>query len=364
MRRGHAATAPAGLVAVILAVAACNSATPPHRSSPPALTAKPAATPVAPPAGLLVPWADLAAAGIYPEFPTPSPFPPIPIPAGTPSCHAGQLQGAFMGSQAAAGNLDMPIALRNVSRSACVLDGYAYVTVVDSAGHVLAPVNGTEVRGTFFADWPVVPVLMEVGTPAFSPASGLGLQAVRGQATMNLTWYDCSRPRAARLLLDLPIRGGRLVVPFAMKGGYSPACDGSPRLPVALARDPLSPAGFSWPPRPDYLDVNVDITAPATVQRGGVLRYDVTLTNADSRPYSFDPCPDFDQFLRDKVGATSKRLNCAPAGTLAPGARVSFGMQLDIPAETPAGANDLTWILLDGRLVQPPEAHAGVVVTD
>ena len=327
----------------------------------PVRSATPNPTPNPTPRGLVIPWAALPPTGAYPQLASPSPLPngPIPVPPGTPACRADQLEGAPLTKEAAAGNIDMPVALRNRSGTACVLEGYADVTVVDGAGNVVAPISGPELRGTFFDQVPAVPVLMLVGTPPLP--SAVSAQPSRGQAVMNLTWYDCKLPQAARLWLALPNSGGRVVVPFPTKAVSSPACDGNPALAPQLSRGPLTSVGFTTPRSPDFLMVQVTISAPAQVRRGTTLVSYVTLSNTDSRPYQLDPCPDFTEFLTAKQPVDRHQLNCGPVGSVAPGAQVTFEIHLDVPATVAPGPNKMEWALIDGR-VAVPYADAPITV--
>jgi Protein of unknown function (DUF4232) len=351
----------AGALVVVLASAAC-AAQPTAGPS-----AQPRATP-SPPTSVIA-WLPLPAAHRYPTAPTPPaiPRPPIPVPPGTPTCRASQLEGASADGGAATGHVNMPIVVRNRGAVACVLAGWADVRILDGGGRVLAVAAGTANRGTFFDDWPKVAVLLAPSTPPLPAHPGSGQAGGRGQAVMNLEWYDCRQPRAAILLLDLP-GGGRLRVPFDRTGAYSAACEppgagwGAKRAWV-VARGPLSPAGFTWPPEPHYLDVRVDIRAPASVRRGVTLAYQVTLTNRDHRSYRLDPCPDYNQFLGRKDVLASYQLNCQPVGAIAPGEQVTFQMRLAIPATAMTGPNQLIWGLLDGRIATPV-ATAPLTITD
>jgi hypothetical protein len=267
------------------------------------------------------------------------------------------------GGGAATGHVNLPIVVRNRGAAACVLAGWADVRILDSGGRVLATAAGTANRETFFSDWPKVAVLLAPHTPPLPAHPDVG-PFRRGQAVMNLEWYDCRQPQAAVLLLDLPGGGGRLRVPFDRTGAYSPACDSPGAMPTGvLVRGPLSPAGFPWPPAPHYLDVRVAIHAPAMVRRGSTLAYQVTLTNRDIGSYRLDPCPDYNQFLGRKDVVASYQLNCQPVGAIAPGGRVTFQMQLAIPASTATGPTRLSWALLDGRIATPV-ATAPLTVTD
>jgi hypothetical protein len=347
------------VVVLVLAGAACGagpSAQPGARPSPPASSSA------------AIAWLPLPAAHHYPTAPTPpaTPRPPIPVPPGTPTCQASQLQGAAAGDGAATGNVNMPIVVRNRGAAACVLAGWADLTILDRRGHLLAAAAGRANRETFFNDWPKVPVLMQPGTPPLPARPGFEQPPSRGQAVMNLSWYDCRQPQAAVLVLDLPNAGGRLRVPFDRTDAYSPACDnpGAGAKPAGVVlRGPLSPAGFTWPPAPHYLDIGVAIHLPATVRRGTTLVYQVTLTNRSDADYRLDPCPDYNEILGRKDIVASYQLNCQPVGAIAPGERVTFQMQLAIPATTVTGPNKLIWALLDGRIATPV-ATAPLTISD
>ncbi len=353
------AIAAAALV-VVLASAAC-AAQPTAGPS-----AQHRARPMSPTSSIA--WLPLPAAHRYPTAPTPPaiPRPPIPVPPGTPACRAGQLEGASAGVEYATGNVNMPIVVRNRGAAACVLQGWADLTILDGRGRLLAAAAGTTFanRGTFFNDWPEVPVLLASHTPPLPARPDSGQPGRHGQVVMNLAWYDCRQPRAAVLLLDLPAAGGRLRAPFDHRSAYSAVCDNPGAKPAGtVARGPLSPAGFPWPPAPRYLDVGVDIHVPASVRRGATLAYQVTLTNRDHGSYRLEPCPDYNEFLGRKDVVASYQLNCQPVGAIAPGQRVTFQMQLAIPTTTATGPNRLIWGLLDGRIATPV-ATAPLTITD
>ena len=301
-----------------------------------------------------IPWLPLAPAHQYVEAPPAVPESPIRIPAGTSPCKATQLEGVSMGEGAAAGNVNMPLLFRNRSSADCVVQGYLDVTVLDSRGAVLVKSTGVAGRGTFFADGPVVPLLMDHGT-AFppTPESGIG-QGVPGQAFMNFSWYDCRQPRATHLAIDLPSGGGRFLVPFALRGDASPVCDGRGKNVAAAFRGPLTPTGFAWPPEPDYITVKVDLSAPQTVRHGATVSFLVTITNTSAKTYDMRPCADYDEILKGSKGVfATYQLNCEPAGSLAPGAKATFAMKANLPADLPQGRQYMTWYLKDGRLAAP-----------
>src|SRR5690242_4268675 len=181
----------------LIALTSCGSVQAPASGSS---TAKPA----------YVPWLPLKSTGVMPQPPPPTPSPPYPIPDGTPSCTAGGLHGEMGHFSAATGsNLDMPIIFTNTGKGACVVQGFPDITVLDSPGATLARAVGSEGRGTYFDNGPAVAILVRPGARAF----------------VNFTWYDCRNPLAARLAVDLPANGGRLLIPFAVKGNYYMLCD-------------------------------------------------------------------------------------------------------------------------------------------
>jgi len=321
-----------------------------------------------------VPWLPLPATGRYPGAPEPSakPRPPVPVPPGTPVCQAGQLEGVELAGGAAGGHVNLPILVRNRATAACVLEGWADMTILDAGGRVLVAAVGTKNPAnlsTFFVGWPKLPVLLRPATPPLPgrPGAETGYTdpSHRGQAEMNMEWFDCRAPLAAVLILGLPEGGGQLRVPFPRRASYAPSCDDPQVSRTAggwVGRDPLSPAGFTWPPKPDSLNLLVGIHAPATVRRGSTLVYQVVLVNHDHGGYRLDPCPDYNEILGRKDVIASYQLNCHPVGMIASGERVTFEMRLAVPATMATGPTQLVWALLDGR-VEVPGATAPLTVT-
>jgi hypothetical protein len=303
-----------------------------------------------------VPWLPLPESTVFPQAPSPSPTPPVPIPAATPACQGAQLQGAVMASSAATGHVNNPIVVRNTGSAACWLEGYADLRILDGAGHELVGVTGAGTGSTFFADGPAVQVLMPPGTP---PLPAPHVQASRGQAFMNIEWYDCRQTHAASLSLDLPNGGGSLKLPFDVQAPFSPVCDNAGFSPVGLLRGPFSPAGYTWPPSATYLEVDISISAPASAKRGSTLVYFVTVKNADHVDYRLDPCPSYHELLAGKQAVAAYQLNCSPVRHIPAGASVKFEMRLKLPGDMSTGPSQLTWALADGRISLP---YAGVPI--
>jgi hypothetical protein len=240
-RHMRGAIAAAALV-VVLASAAC-AAQPTAGPS-----AQPRARPVSPTSSIA--WLPLPAAHRYPTAPTPPaiPRPPIPVPPGTPACRAGQLEGASAGVEYATGNVNMPIVVRNRGAAACVLQGWADLRILDGRGRLLAAAAGTTFanRGTFFNDWPEVPVLLASHTPPLPARPDSGQPGRHGQAVMNLAWYDCRRPQGRGRQLPAPLPAGRSH--RAWPAGHLPDAAGHPYHHGNRTQPAhLGPAG--WPHR-------------------------------------------------------------------------------------------------------------------
>lgn len=300
-----------------------------------------------------VPWLPLHTTGVYPLPPSPSPGPPVQTPAGTPVCQAGHLEAvAIGGSAATGGNVDTPVALRNTGTATCYLEGYPDITILDGANRSLAQAIGNANRGTYFPEWPEGQVLMEPDTPPLTHSSFAG-QLSRGQALLNVQWWDCRQPTAAKLSMDLPNASGNLTIPYSARAPYYPTCDSNVQPAGTVTRGAFGPAGYQWPPDPAYLYVGIVISAPTTVKHGSNLVYYVTVKNLSPTDYRLDPCPDYGEILGAKNAVAGYQLNCAPVGHIAPRASVKFEMRLTLPSSVPIGPNDLIWALSDGRLALP-----------
>jgi hypothetical protein len=267
------------------------------------------------------------------------------------------------GSAATGGNVDTPVALRNTGTGTgtCYLEGYPDITILDAAGGSLARAIGSANRGTYFPEWPEGQVLMEPGTPPL-PHPSLAGQLSRGQALLNVQWWDCRRPTAANLSMDLPNGGGNLTIPYSARAPYYPTCDSNVQPAGTVTRGAFGPAGYQWPPAPAYLNMDITISAPASVKPGSTLVYYVTVKNSSPMDYRLDPCPDYVEILGAKNAVAEYQLNCAPVGHIAPGAKVKFEMRLTLPSSVPIGTDVLMWALSDGRLA-PPYARTSINVT-
>ena len=307
-----------------------------------------------------VAWKALPPSGVIPQPPSPSPAPQAPIPSGTPECTASQLDVMAGMGNGATGHTNMPIDFRNRGSSGCFLQGYPDVTIRDSTGRILAQASGTAGRGTFFdvIDW-VEPVLMDPGTQF---AGGVRLTPPRGQAYVNIEWWDCALASATRIDVVLPAGGGTLSANYTVRAGYSPGCDGGSVARSGVLRSQFIPTGFQLPPF-QYLPVSLSIDAPKSVRRGSTLEYYVTIRNDSTTAYyRLTPCPDYVEIVGLKTAVAEYALNCGPVGQVGPGASERFEMRLQIPPSMPVGLTSLRWMLNDFRIAVNRE-EATVTVT-
>src|ERR1700730_2857875 len=131
-------------VGVLIGLSGCTSTraragTPPLKAvSPvPIETATPTPTPTSEPS-------------TSPAIPTtPTPYPPLRIPAGTPRCHTTQLEIVFIQANGATGHVLNDFEMRNRSRTPCWVYGYVGFQLLDSAGRPL-PQTLVWTTDTFF----------------------------------------------------------------------------------------------------------------------------------------------------------------------------------------------------------------------
>ena len=147
-----------------------------------------------------------------------------------------------------------------------------------------------------------------------------------------------------------------------------PLCYGTPpssRLEVGTFTPYLPPAKQSTTiPLKASLDSGV-----YDAVRGSTLRYRVTVRNTSRRPYRFAQCPVYVEQLGTAKALLAGRgiakeihfLNCRGVGAIAPGASVTFAMEIRVPTTLKA-ADLLEWQLAP-RAYSAPWAPANVVLT-
>ena len=117
------------------------------------------------------------------------------------------------------------------------------------------------------------------------------------------------------------------------------------------------PPNLTPPPAPSPQPAplpEIDLQAPGTVGAGGSLEYRVTLTNDGHQPLDLVAlCPTYEEEMFADIvhgspplgGKHIYALNCAPAGTLQPGAARAFQMIFKVPAGATPGTYTLVFNL-------------------
>ena len=153
-----------------------------------------------------------------------------------------------------------------------------------------------------------------------------------------------------------------------LRPGAHPICYGKPptsHFEVGTFRPYLPPAKQSTTiPMKASLDSQL-----YDVVRGSTLRYRVTMRNTSRRPYRFVQCPVYVEELGTAKALLAGRdiakeihfLNCGSVGAIAPGASVTFAMEIRVPLTLKA-ADLLEWQLAP-RAYSAPWAPADVVLT-
>ena len=355
----------AGAAAVVGILVAAFALGHPARRANPAPAGSPSAT--ASPTGLapgVIPWKPLPP-GPDVTQPAPDPVALAPaVPPGTPPCRASQLEGIQRYAGGYAQESVVPVDVRNLSGTACYLEGWSSVSALDSAGHVVATASRSDGQlGTY----PEVPILAAVGTPRLAPDVTQGTLGAppdsahpKGQARLNLTWLDlCNRPAIRQVAIALSSGGGRLLVSYEMGANTGGTSDGCAPGTLPFVAGTWVPEGIDWPPRPAPPTVILSVTItnePTTARVGSTIEFAVTLANAGQVTYSLDQCPNYTEWVGVGKGVGNfeeYQLNCATIHELRPGASVTFQMHLQVPASVPAGPTDLRWGLSDDRVIAP-----------
>jgi len=287
-----------------------------------------------------IPWKALPAD----LTPTPVPSPQaMPVPPGTPACTSGDLAGAAVGSQGATGHIVTSFAFAGTGKGDCFVDGTPTLTVLDGAGKALpfalhAPLFPPEVTG---------PQLVSPG-PVPEPHVALKY----GQATLSIDWV--SQPELC------PGQSGVTIAKaiIAIQGGGSLTI-ALPPAPQAYACQGLGVGSFESPPVPvesspvpNLPSIKLGVQGPAIP--GKPFEYLVTLTNDTKQPMNLvSGCPNYEEEMFADIVAGSPplggkhfyMLNCAPAGTLAPGASRVFQMIFNVPADATPGTYTIAFLM-------------------
>lgn len=305
----------------------------------------------------VIPWLPLPA-DVAP-IPVPSPQ-AAPVPAGTPACTAQDLAGGEDGSQGATGHVITFLAFAGTGSGDCFVDGTPSVTAIDKAGRAIP----FQQRAPFFPPLITGPQLISPG-PVPQPQTSLKY----GQAGFQIDWD--SQPEACPGQTGVTVAGVRVDIP----GGGTLTLS-LPAAPEAYVCQGLGVGNFESPPLPaDQAPLPPVPTAAIGILGGAFpgknFEYLVTLTNYTKAPIDFAiTCPNYEEeFFADIVhgspplgGKHFYKLNCAPAGTLAPGASEIFQMIFKVPTDARPGSYTLVFAMGYGNGTTTSAQKAVVVL--
>lgn len=288
----------------------------------------------------VIPWLPLPADLTPLAVPSPRPY---PVPPGTPACTGAELLAVDMGSQGATGHVVTSIDFAAKTAGGCYLDGTPSVTLLDSAGNDL----GFKATAPYFPPDLTGPAYVAQG-PAPEPHTALKV----GQASLTIDWV--SQPEAcpgqagvsvAAVRIAMP--AGGLTVPLTEPAPAGYTCQG-----VGVGTFQSVPQPVEMPAPPPLPAIALGVQSGA--YPGKRFEYLVTLTNNTTQPKILAAnCPNYEEELFADVvhgspplgGKHFYRLNCRPAGTMAPGAKVIFQMLFDVPADATPGTYTLMFAL-------------------
>lgn len=171
---------------VVAGIAGCSSSAPSSVNSPstnPTVLTVTAPPPPPSPSGSPAPEGTV--------FPSPTPYPRLSIPAGTPRCHTAQLDVAFVSSGAAAGNVEEVFEMRNKSVTSCWVYGFVGFQPLDAQGQPI-PESMRWTTDSFFGTTdPPMRILLP---PATAPLQWRGMNLYssdgRGHAFFDIATND------------------------------------------------------------------------------------------------------------------------------------------------------------------------------
>ena len=289
----------------------------------------------------VIPWLPLPAQLEAPIVPSPT---PSPLPAGTRSCTSSQVQIDALGSNGAGGHVFRSFGFSGRGTTGCYVQRTPSMAVFDSSGRLLP----FKPRSPFLGSQSTGPVLIEPG-PLPEPYANLK----DGQAALTIDW--ASQPEACPGTAGVQIATAEITLP----GGSAPLTVTLPAAPEAYSCQGLGVGAFEGPPpsvaEPAVLPLPaISLKVPSTVRAGGVLVYQVTLTNSTLQPMNLVAnCPNYGEELlpNDANGGLATavkplfQLNCAPAGTIQPNASLTFEIRLAVPQDQAPGSYKLFFTL-------------------
>jgi hypothetical protein len=249
-----------------------------------------------------------------------SPLPVTPRPTTGPACTAADVQVTPDGGNGGGGHLYRTYDFRNAGTGPCLLRGFPRVVASEPGKPPFVATDG----GFFVGHDDVAATLSPGESAALSLETDTNCQA--RYAVPN------TFPTNLYHTVTVSIPGGGNVV---LAGDFDVEC-GLFTGQFSVAQPPQQ---YSQSP---VAGVTVQVEVPKAVEAGAVLRYVVALTNPTSHDMVLSPCPSYQQGL-GAAGKAIRALNCETVRSIAAGQTVRFAMQLDVPADTPAGPSQVYW---------------------
>ncbi len=181
-----------------------------------------------------------AAAASPVATPSATPYPRLPVPPGTPRCHTWQLDVAFTGEGAAAGNLGASFEMRNRSAAACWVYGYVGFQLLDGNGRPLSETRTWSTESFFGRSDPPTQILLPVGTASLASRNGTG-HAFFNVATDDVVCGSDYMNAIATLEIWPPDEYAALIIPARTpQGSQFVSCGGLVLNPLQIQPQPTS----------------------------------------------------------------------------------------------------------------------------
>jgi hypothetical protein len=271
---------------------------------------------------LVVPWINDPAtpaliSSLLPK-PLPTPAPKTDAPPCTSSNLVLQPVTGLQWSQ----NSGVVIRLRHKGSSACLLRGTPDV-VASAPGHpnvVATPLGLAATQGEVANTPPGGLVSVDVSVPVACASNPGGA--------------DQGLPAYGRLIITLPGGGARTVSGFNLT------------FPCGMAVTPF----FMPTPAPRYppywiKHLEPHVSLPTSVKAGGILAYEVTLTNPLDRTVALSPCPAYIEHSSTGI-KLEFRLNCTLVHAVPAHGSSIYQIKMAIPAAAPTGPMTVYWGLI------------------
>jgi hypothetical protein len=266
---------------------------------------------------------------------------PIPAPTAIRRCAVDDLFAVSNGGNGATGHIVYSVALANHSATACTLQGFPGLVLITKQGTAV-PLQESNDPGGMVGNGG-----RDIPTGVLEPDQLAPVPHQSGPfAYVLFEWYYCggTPPEIAAVDLTPPGSTRWVRVPLLNEGQAA-----GPSRCDDLSQGRRLLVGPIQAPRADQVVTpirqwQVVMDAPAPFVRGKTVAFTVTLTNISGVPVVFDTCPTYEEgFTPDQMVAY--QLNCAPVGTVQPGASVTFAMRFMVPLTTPAGPQKFRWAL-------------------